>query len=366
VFPTYCSFGYTQGIIFMMISHEPVPPIREFPDRGVRWLLDTPENLRGVVQLLAQEITEQLDFSRAEPVEHTFIQENLRKWESDLLHRIPSNTGKREVWIYLLLEHQSTPNREMGLRLHNYMAQVWEMQRRRWDDDRLPPKDRWLSPIVPIVLYTGKRRWHTMPTLEAIMRAPEEFRPFIPRHETLFLNLRAMPAEKLQGSAVAYALRVLQADDAPLAQLRAVLAYAVNGLEALPAECYAAWHRAMYFLLALIRDERPYDEQEALTTLVTEMIRPDHREEMEEMVLTGTQYLLRKGREEGRVEGREEGLRIGQSELLLAQMEDKFGELPADVVTAVQALPLAKLKELAHQILHAERLADLRLGAHKS
>jgi len=345
-----------------MTAHEPEPPIREFADRGIRWLLDTPENLRGVVQLLAQEIAEQLDFGRAEPVEHAFIQENLRKWESDLLYRLPGNTGKREVWIYLLLEHQSKPNREMGYRLLNYMMQVWQMQRRRWDDDRLPAKDRWLSPVLPIVLYTGRRRWHTVPTLEAIMRVPEEFRPFVPQYETLFLDLRAMPPEALQGSAVAYALRVLQADDAPLAQLRHVLAYAVAGLEALPAECYAAWHRTMYFLLALIRDQRAYDEQEELTTLVTEIIRPDHREEMEEMVLTGTQYLLKKGREEGR----EEGLRIGQSELLLTMLEDKFGKLPEDVVNAVKALPLTRLKELAHQILRAERLSDLHLGGNQS
>ena len=73
----------------MMTTNEQELPIREFQDRGVQWLLELPENLRGVVRLLAQEIADKLDFSRAERINHTFIQEDLRKWETNLLYRIP-------------------------------------------------------------------------------------------------------------------------------------------------------------------------------------------------------------------------------------------------------------------------------------
>ncbi len=345
-----------------MTSNEQEFPIREFQDRGIQWLLELPENLRGIVQLLAQEIAEKLDFRRAERINHSFIQEDLRKWETDLLFRIPFTDIDREVWVYLLLEHQSTPDRLMGLRLLNYMVQVWEMQRRGWVDARTPASRRWLSPVLPLVLYTGKRRWSAMPTLETIMRVPEAISPFIPRHDTLFLNLRATPAEQLQGSAVSYALRVLQVEDAPLDELQQVLAQAVASLEELPDEYQAGWHRVMRFVLALIRDRRAYEEQDELTTLVTEAVRPEHREEVDEMVLTGTQYLLRQGREEGR----EEGLRIGQSEILLTQLEDKFGKLPTEVVTAVKELPLARLKELAHKILTAQQLSELHLSSKNS
>jgi len=52
----------------MTASEEPPfdePPIREFADRGVLWLLESKENLRSLVQLLATEIAAKLDFSQA-------------------------------------------------------------------------------------------------------------------------------------------------------------------------------------------------------------------------------------------------------------------------------------------------------------
>ena len=186
--------------------------------------------------------------------------------------------------------------------------------------------------------------------------------PFIPRHETLFLNLRSTPVEELQGSTVSYALQVLQVEDAPLEELHRVLAHALDSLEELPEENRAEWQSIMQFMLSLIRNRRAIDEQDELTTLVTEAVRPEHKEEVEEMVMTGAEYLWRQGRKEGRKEGREEGLRIGQSELLLTLLQDKFGKLPMDVVTAVKAMPLARLKELAHQILTAQQLSDLHLN----
>jgi hypothetical protein len=40
------------------------PPLREFADRGVLWLLESPENLCGLLRLVAAEIADRLDFSR--------------------------------------------------------------------------------------------------------------------------------------------------------------------------------------------------------------------------------------------------------------------------------------------------------------
>ena len=256
--------------------------------------------------------------------------------------------------IYLLLEHQSIPDRLMGFRVLNYMMQVWDMQRRGWVAAGTPASECWLLPVLPLVLYTGKRRWRALPTLETIMRVPEALTPFIPRYDTLFLNLRATSPEQLHGSAVSCALQVLQVEDAPLAHLQPVLSAAVALLEEFHEDYQAEWRRVMHFLLALIRNRRENDEQDELTTILTEAVRPEHREEEAEMVMTGAEYLVR--------QGREEGLQIGLIELLLSMLEDKFGKLPMEVVTTVKALPLSRLKTLAHQILTAQHLSDLHMG----
>lgn len=76
------------------------------------------------------------------------------------------------------------------------------------------------------------------------------------------------------------------------------------------------------------------------------------REFQDRKVLTGAEFLLRQGHEEG------------QREMLLTQLEDKFGKLPLEVITAVKALPITGLKELAHRILTAQHLSDLKVGVH--
>ena len=88
----------------MSASDEPLfdePPIREFADRGVLWLLESKENLRSLVQLLSVEIADKLDFSQAERDNRSFIPDDLHKQEADLLYRVPfrPGAGKGAIWI---------------------------------------------------------------------------------------------------------------------------------------------------------------------------------------------------------------------------------------------------------------------------
>src|SRR5579872_6665530 len=163
---------------------EPQPAtVREFADHATLWLLESPENLRELLRLVATEVAERLDFRRAERLNRSIIPDSLQKQEADLLFRVPYRESKREVWIYLLVEHQSRPDRLMGLRLLSYMVQIWETQVRGWEDARTPKGQRRLHPIVPMVFYTGRRRWSSPLTLQAVMEAPGELARFIPVFE---------------------------------------------------------------------------------------------------------------------------------------------------------------------------------------
>jgi predicted transposase YdaD len=119
--------------------------IREFADRGTLWLLEDPAALRDLLQILEPELTEQLDFSRAERVNRSFIPDDLRKQESDLIFSVPLREEAAEhpeVWIYVLLEHQSRRDPLMPLRLYQYMGHLWEAQEREWKDRQIPAELR--------------------------------------------------------------------------------------------------------------------------------------------------------------------------------------------------------------------------------
>lgn len=157
--------------------------IREFNDRGTLWLLEDPANLRDLLGILKPAVANCLDFERAQRVNRSFIQADLRKKESDLIFRVPTHPAPNTapaVWVYVLLEHQSTPDRELPLRLLLYMTQLWDFQRREWEDRSLPAAARLLSPVVPLVLYTGTQDWSQPLRLTDLIAGPAELIPFAP------------------------------------------------------------------------------------------------------------------------------------------------------------------------------------------
>ncbi|MBI1928285.1 Rpn family recombination-promoting nuclease/putative transposase, partial [Candidatus Poribacteria bacterium] len=188
-------------------------PVREFPDRGTKWLLESPENVRELLRIIAADLVGKLDFSRIQQIPTTFIPDNLRKQEADLLFLIPFIEGgtEREVLLYILIEHQSTPSPSMGFRLSFYMHQIWDKQRREWIEQKLPESQWRFRPILPIVFYTGSEKWETPLAISALMDLPRELEPFVPHYEALFFNLKETAPDELTRSEhpFGWVLRVL-------------------------------------------------------------------------------------------------------------------------------------------------------------
>ena len=137
-------------------------PIHHFPDRSARWLLQDKENVRGLIEIVAEQIAAHIDFNRLTQHNRSLISDTLREQESDLIFSVPFHSGSEtdELIIYILIEHQSTVDPTMGFRVLFYMTQIWDAQRRRWESDKVPKSEWRLRPILPIIFYTGTARWH--------------------------------------------------------------------------------------------------------------------------------------------------------------------------------------------------------------
>lgn len=108
-----------------------------------------------------------LDLSALTAVEASFIDEELRGSCADLLFRVPLRTGGA-AFVYCLIEHQSTPDQQMPLRLLAYMTRIWERHAREHLGDATLP------PIVPLLIHQGPRPW-PWPTRfrHALVESPE-------------------------------------------------------------------------------------------------------------------------------------------------------------------------------------------------
>src|SRR5438067_10619410 len=111
------------------------PPLTDFPDRAIRRLLEQPGNLRDLIAAVLPDLADRFDFSQREIIPRTFLLDDWRRRESDMLFRLPfrAEDGLPPVLVCLLIEHQSEPDPPMPLRVLVYAALYWEQEWKAWE-----------------------------------------------------------------------------------------------------------------------------------------------------------------------------------------------------------------------------------------
>src|SRR5579883_296405 len=201
--------------------------LHDFADRSIREQLQHPENLRDLLADALPDLVAGFDFSQVERLPHDFLLEDWRGRESDLLFRIPyrGEAGEQWVLVCVLIEHQSTADPRMPLRMLLYTVLFWEREWKAWEDRKPPRPDFRLTPVVPIVFHTGQRPWSSPRALVDLLGGPEVFRRFAPQYQPLFWDLAERQPEELVRQAAAWlqALAVVRAEDADAATFRRVM-----------------------------------------------------------------------------------------------------------------------------------------------
>lgn len=119
------------------------------------------------------------DFSTLERMPSSYVPQNRKQRHGDMVWRL--RLKDRWLWVYLLLEFQSRPDRWMALRMLVYLGLLaQDIVRRR---DLVGGK---LSPILPLVLYNGQPRWQPATDIADLFTAPPpgmaSFRPRFAYH----------------------------------------------------------------------------------------------------------------------------------------------------------------------------------------
>ena len=114
--------------------------------------------------------------------DRSFVDPDLRDTESDLLFSIRRKAGAPPAWLYVLVEHQSRPDRWIRFRLLKYCCRIWDRSRAQF------PRERRLRPIVPLVFYQGPGRWrHDTEFAELFADSIRDW-PWVPRFAHLLVD----------------------------------------------------------------------------------------------------------------------------------------------------------------------------------
>lgn len=193
--------------------------IRHFPENSFKRLLKNPGNVRDALALAGAPMLDRIDFARMKPTDATFVQSDYRHIAADLVLTAPLLPAKgkkhgRNITVYILIEHQSEPERLMPLRVLEYVIEVYKAQLRDWPRNRAERAGMLLDPVLPVVFYAGDRTWDELGTLADLIAEGQLFDTATPLMKPLFLNVRALAP----GAGVAG--RTVRPGAAPVAQTK--------------------------------------------------------------------------------------------------------------------------------------------------
>ena len=317
-------------------------------DRAYRLLFSNRQMVSDLLKGFVNEPwVEKLRLETLERYARSYVSERLRERESDVVWRV--RYEDQWLYVYILIEFQTTVDPYMALRLLVYVGLLYQDLGR---SEGLGAGQK-LPPVVPIVLYNGERPWAAPCQMsELVQQLPGGLQRYVPRLEYLLLEERRYGEEQLRGMRnVAAALFRLENSREPsdAAAVIEALAEWLSGPE--QAELRRAF---VTFLRAAFLGRRVPDAELPEVAELTE-VKAVLAERVEEW--------LKRSREEGRQEGRQEGItkgRIeGQAELLLRQLERKFGPLPAELRGRVLGAEAEQLLRWGERVLTAERLEEV-------
>ena len=161
--------------------------------------------------------SDSLDFSTLEKLPSELVSDDLRRRSGDGVWRVRF----RDEWLYVLvlLEFQSTVDPHMALRILVYTGLLYQdLVRRRstGDDSRLPP-------VLPVVLYNGRRPWTAPADMsELIAPAGEDLARYQPAQRYFVLDGRRRKDDDLPWSNLVSAVVRLENSRTPVDLKRVV------------------------------------------------------------------------------------------------------------------------------------------------
>ena len=80
-----------------------------------------------------------------------YIDDELKESEADLLFSVCFKNNKNFCYLYILFEHQTTPDKWIRFRIYKYKARIWDESLKNVKNKNS------LNPILAMVVYIGNR-----------------------------------------------------------------------------------------------------------------------------------------------------------------------------------------------------------------
>lgn len=302
-------------------------------DAAFKQFLTTTATARDFILLhLPADLRALCDLNTLRLMSGSFIEDDLRPYYSDVLYSLKTSAG--EGYIHVLIEHQSSPDKQMAFRLMRYA--IAAMQR------HLDAGHTKLPLVIPVLFYAGKSRPYPYSTnwLQNFSR-PDLAKQVYSRDFPL-VDVTAIPDDEIMQHRSMAALTLLQKHihQRDLAELTDRLATLL-----------LAGHLTKEQVVSLVNYIVQAGETADAAALIRQLVQkvPQHGEKLmtiaEQLEQTGIKKGIEKGIEKGILLGAQRGREEEAARIAARMLEEGLNFATVQQITGLSA---EKLTQIAH------------------
>jgi hypothetical protein len=327
-------------------------PKREIPehDKSYKKLFSHPQMIQDLLQgFVAEPWVAQLDFSTLETVfeeKDSFVSDDLRERHDDIIWRV--RWRKKWLYVYLLIEFQSTIDSFMAVRLMVYIGLLYQYL---IETQKLTATDK-LPPVLPLVIYNGSKRWDAAQDISELIEVPgglEKYRPhlrYLLIDEGTYGESQLTPLMKNLVAAI-IRLENTRTHDNEKEVADVIQPVLVSLIDLLKDSKWTPFRRDI--VTWLLRASLPKNVPNTPIPEVVEL------QEMNTMLYETIQNWYKEAEVRGKAEGRVEG----KAELVINLLETKFGVLPTSIRTTIAHFDSETLLKCSQRLFTAKTVQEV-------
>lgn len=291
---------------------------------------------------LPGEIRKKVNLATLSVVKDSFIDKELREHFSDILYTVKYR--KTDMFIYLLFEHKSYPDRFSALQILRYETRIWDQYLKQ------NPKAKKLPPVFPMLLYNGKAEWKIPANFQSLIQTSGIPEKYIPEYSYELYDISHLPENEIRGKVLTRMIL-----------LTAKYIFDPNLRQKLP-EILSLFHQVTNQKTALemleiilryvVRATKLFNEKD-----VIEIIK--ETEIGEDIMETFIDKYINQGIEQGLNQGLSQGLNQGEKRSLTRMLKARFGNLPKWVHDKINLADLKSIEKWSIRLLTADKLQDV-------
>jgi len=309
-------------------------------DNSYKLLFSHAEMVRDLLLgFVKEEWVQDLDFQTLEKVSGSYVSDDIRDRHDDIVWRV--RWGKDWLYVYLILEFQSTIDVYMPVRILTYVGLLYQDLIRT---KQLAPLGK-LPPVLPVVLYNGKRRWQASVEMSDLIQhvsgGLERYRPrfsFLLLDEGCYRDEDLRPLNNLVSAL--FRLENSQKPERLMEVLTSLLQWLAAPEQASLRRAFAVWFNRVLFYPGKGKETMPrFEELTEVRTMLAETVV--------------------EWKDEWKREGLEEGQKKGELNILLKLLELKFGPLSKEDKLKIQVADSETLLKWGERIITVNSLDEI-------